>query len=136
MEGLVKPFCKVGVVVGDQGLGAGCGVGSSPSCSPLGVGLRVRKIPMRLASPGVLVELEVRGGGGVCTPTAGLPTCVGLDQQSIGWVLEDVWVQRVEKQFIRHRGVYMRVCVVCASFRDVCTGAASWRSNFCLRVPA
>lgn len=63
MEGLVKPFCKVGVVVGDQGLGAGCGVGSSPSCSPLGVGLRVRKIPMRLASPGVLVELEVRGGG-------------------------------------------------------------------------
>lgn len=73
VEGLVKPLCKVGEVVGEQGLGAGCGVGSSPPWSSLGAGLRVRRLPMRLASLGASVELGVRGTRGrehvgVCIP--------------------------------------------------------------------
>jgi len=45
VEGLVKLLCKVRVVVGERGLGAGCGVESLPPWFPLGAGLRVRRLP-------------------------------------------------------------------------------------------
>lgn len=65
---------------------------------------------MRMASAGALVELGAHGTGwrecvGVWTPVGRFADMCGLEQLSTGWVLQDEWVHRLEKQFIWHQGL-------------------------------